>query len=129
MEALITERARERGCSPNGVRDAVHEAWHATSLGVEVWSREEIHSAILALRPADVFRQEVCARAAEWAACERLGIPYDAREWALIAYMEAVKGVGLTVNIDDWLACITAAKASPEVAGFVGAIFAPEVPA
>ena len=121
-EADVVSWAQSHGSDAKDARDAAHEGWHGHSLGVEVWGREQIHSAIMKLRLGERARQEVCARAAEWLACEKLGIDYKMEDWASISIFEAVRS-GISMPFAVWIEGITNARTSAEVVNYVEQIF------
>ena len=111
---VLLNLLREKGIRSNSLRDAVHEASHAVKCGCpdDRWGdREAIHAAVCRRhpRPALQVREEIEARAAEWEACERYGIDYDAESWAFTAGMESIKN-GVSMPYDAWLHGIRRAK-------------------
>lgn len=112
-----------RGMGSDATRDAVHEGWHGTSLGVADWDREEVHAAVMILPVHERVRQEICARAAEWLVCEALGIEYDPEKWAGLAAMEAIRS-GVSMPYAAWLEGIRRARSSPKVLAYVAEVLA-----
>jgi len=107
-EAVIAA-IRACGSDPRDLRDAVHEACHALDFDVPEgeWDRETIHSAVLEAERVDIVIAEMKARAVERVVCERLGQPLeDPDHWLMIAAMEMMKGVQISVSLDAWKAGI-----------------------
>lgn len=121
LDQQVIAWAQSHGSDANDFRDAVHEAWHGLSLGVENWDREEIHEAIMELRIGDRFKQEIQARAAERLACEYLYLPYDFNHWSGIAFMEAFQS-DVNAPVQAWRESIEMACGHEEVMTFVSCI-------
>ena len=120
--ARIVRWAQENGSDATTFRDAVHESYHAVDLGVSNWDREEIHLAVLRLRPAERAMHELAARAAEWLACERVGIPYNHKHWALIAACEAQRSHA-GAPLDFWVDLIQRYREHDFVLRYVSSLF------
>lgn len=100
---------RARGSDARDVRDAAHEAYHATRVRLrKPWERERIHQALLSLPfikkwgVAGLVQEEIDARAVEQAVCVHYGIEYDAEHWAMMAAMEACKTFGVGMQLNWW---------------------------
>lgn len=97
-DRLVTA-IRARGSDAEDVRDAAHEACHALDVGLaDGWDRESIHAALMRRSiPSKALVYEVHARAVEQQVCRALRVPYDAKAWAHIAWMETLKNGGMLV--------------------------------
>lgn len=109
----IIDLVKAKGGNPHDFRDAVHEAVHGLQLGTSDWSRRNL---VLAFEDFDLsedlqllFDWECQARATEWLACERAGIPYDLNNWAAIASLESAKQ-GHPFQMEHFLKGIPKAK-------------------
>lgn len=92
----IIEAVQNRGNDATTLRDAIHEAHHAIEAGAESWDRDSIHEAVERRWQGrselpDRIRNEIEARAAEWAACDAHGIKYKVEHWHTMMVMEAVR--------------------------------------
>lgn len=100
-ESTILAAIQSRGSDARDIRDAVHEATHAIQCRLHgPWERERIHTALerrakhLAGKSGlvtEMVRYELQARAIEMLACERFGVAYDVKNWALWCAMETAK--------------------------------------
>lgn len=90
--ADVVMAVRDRGSNAEDIRDAVHEAYHGVTASAERWDRQSVHDAVArCIAPALRGRNELEARAAEWAACDRFGVDYAVGEWAALACLEAAR--------------------------------------
>lgn len=85
--------AAARGGQPHDLRDAAHEAFHALSVGAKRdWDREAIHRRLVRrFKGAELWAQEIYARAVETLVCCHFGEPYEADKWIAMSAMEAIK--------------------------------------
>ena len=108
-QKLITI-VQQFGSDAQDVRDAAHEACHAIDCYVPEgdWDRETIHQHVLDkyLSAGEWVAAEVFARAVEWRVCEKLSIPYDLDNWAMISFMETFKNMNLMTPADFWAPAI-----------------------
>ena len=100
---------RARGSDARDVRDAAHEAYHATVAHLKrPWERERIHQALLKMSRikkwgiAGLVHEEIDARAVEQMVCVHYGVDYDAEHWAMMAAMESCKTFGTNMPLDWW---------------------------
>lgn len=88
----VIDFVKSRGGDPRDFRDAVHEAIHGMQLETEDWSRSNLTLIFDEdVDRAHLFAWECEARAAEWLACERVGIEYNLEKWAGNAAIESAK--------------------------------------
>lgn len=107
----VVEAVRARGSNARDLRDAVHEAYHAVSVGAEDWDRDALMD-VLARKYSRANRSEALlneleARAAEWAACDVNGVEYDVRHWVATMCMEAVKFDRLSLPFEQVVSAVT----------------------
>lgn len=105
----ITDKGYEPHSGTKGpdVRDAVHEAAHAISFGLDApWTRARIDRAA-GREPREKFRQEALARAVEQLVCERLGVEIDPLDMrAATAALEAIKLDRYSAPLEAWVRVI-----------------------
>jgi len=92
---------QSRGNDADDARDAAHEASHALQVEAVAWGREDIHNRLKRRTRSFWLASEIQARAVEALVCKALGIEYDVDKWALISFMESIKGLGFAMPMDS----------------------------